>query len=288
MRAVREQAAAEVELSIVIPTHQRPHRLGTCIASLVAQESLSGGLELIVVVDGPDSATEQMLGSLTLPFPLRVIVQDHSGQAAARNRGAEEARGRYLLFLDDDVVVEKRLVAAHLDALRSSDHLVASGGSKVLPSGAPRWARSRQTVWRNHYDRLAAGRQPRFSDTYGGNLSLGRDDFLEVRGFATDLPVEHDVELGYRLTRAGMTLAYVPDAVAARGRPRLARSLRRRCPPSWGREREALSTAPGTLTAPSPRRRGRASEAMDRPPSARPVPPASAASPGRRCQARAE
>ena len=215
MRAVHEQATAEVELSIVIPTHQRPRRLGTCIASLVAQESLSGGLELIVVVDGPDSATEQMLGSLTPPFPLRVIVQDHSGQAAARNRGAEEARGRYLLDLDDDVVVEKRFVAAHLDALRSSDHPVGIGRiEKVLPSGAPRWARSRQTVWRNHYDRLAAGRRPRFSDTYGGNLSLRRDDFLEVRGFATDLPVEHDVELGYRLTRAGMTLAYVPDAVA--------------------------------------------------------------------------
>jgi peptidoglycan/xylan/chitin deacetylase (PgdA/CDA1 family)/GT2 family glycosyltransferase len=214
MRAVPE-ATAGVELSIVIPTYQRPRRLRACIESLIAQKGLQQRLELIVVLDGPYPATEEMLGGLTPPFPLRVVVQDHAGQAAARNRGVEEAQGRYVLFVDDDIVVGERLVAAHLEALRAGDRVVGIGRiDKLLSPRAPHWSRSRQTVWRNHYDRLASGREPRFSDTYGGNLSLPRSDFLAVGGFALDLVVEHDVELGYRLARAGMAFVYIPDAVA--------------------------------------------------------------------------
>ena len=205
----------DVELSIVIPTYKRPRQLRSCIESLVAQERLPQSLELIVVVDGPDAATEAMLESLQLPFPLRVIVQDHGRQAVARNRGVEEARGRYVLFLDDDIVAAEQLVAAHLDALRAGDRVVGIGRiDKVLPPRAPRWARSRQTVMRSHYDRLAAGRAPRFSDTYGGNLSLPRSDFVAAGGLALDLTPEEDVEFGYRLWQAGMTFVYVDDAVA--------------------------------------------------------------------------
>jgi peptidoglycan/xylan/chitin deacetylase (PgdA/CDA1 family)/glycosyltransferase involved in cell wall biosynthesis len=214
MRAV-PGSTADVELSIVIPTYQRPRRLRACIESLIAQERLPPSLELIVVVDGPDPDTEEMLGGLTPPFPLRVVVQDHARQAAARNRGVEEARGRYVLFVDDDVVAGERLVTAHLEALRAGDRVVGIGRiDKVLSPRAPRWSRSRQTVWRNHYDRLAAGREPRFSDTYGGNLSLPRSDFIAVGGFALDLTPEEDVEFGYRLWQAGMTISYVADAVA--------------------------------------------------------------------------
>jgi glycosyltransferase involved in cell wall biosynthesis len=209
---------AEIELSIIIPTHKRSRQLRACIESLLEQEGLPERLELIVVVDGADPETEGTLGSLELPFPLRVVVQDHARQAAARNRGAEEARGRYVLFLDDDVIAECQLVSAHLDALRAGDHIIGIGRiDKVLSQRAPRWSRSYQTVWRDHYDPLAAGREPRFSDTYGGNLSLPRRDFLAAGGFALELTPEEDVEFGYRLWHAGMTFVYVADAVAREG-----------------------------------------------------------------------
>ena len=124
-----------------------------------------------------------MLGSLTPPFPLRVIVQDHSGQAAARNRGAEDARGRYLLFLDDDVVVEKRLVAAHLDALRSSDHLVGIGrivkgaASRALRgAGLGRVRRSGGTITTASPPAASRGS----ATPMAGTCPYGGDDFLEV------------------------------------------------------------------------------------------------------------
>ena len=214
MRPVAGRAGDQVELSIVVPTHGRPELLRGCIQSLAAQESLPRGIELLVVVDGADPATESMLAALATPFPLRVIVQEHARQGAARNRGAQEAKGRYLLFLDDDVVAEQGLPAAHLAALRADERAVGLGRiEKVLPGRAPRWARSRQTAWRSHFDRLAAGREPRFTDCYGGNVSVARAAFLDCGGFAVDLSPEEDVELGYRLAQAGLRFVYLDDAV---------------------------------------------------------------------------
>jgi peptidoglycan/xylan/chitin deacetylase (PgdA/CDA1 family)/glycosyltransferase involved in cell wall biosynthesis len=209
-----ETSRSDAELSIVIPTHGRPGRLKTCIGSVAEQSDLPAGVELIVVVDGGDPATEAMLDSLALPFPLRTVVQERARQAVARNRGAREARGRFVLFLDDDVVAEPGLVAAHMSALRSDEGIVALGRiEKVLPPRASRWARVRQAAWRSHYDRLAAGREPRFTDCYGGNLSLSREAFVAVGGFAPDLTPEEDVELGYRLVEAGLRLVFLANAV---------------------------------------------------------------------------
>jgi peptidoglycan/xylan/chitin deacetylase (PgdA/CDA1 family)/GT2 family glycosyltransferase len=210
-----EDAPEELELSIVIPTHGRPGRLRACLESLARQKELPSSLEVVVVVDGEDPATEAMLASQQFAFPLRVVVQDHARQAVARNRGVAESRGRYVLFLDDDIVAEPGLVAAHLRALRGEDRVVALGRiDKVLRRDAPRWARARQDVWRRHYDRLAEGRAAAFTDCYGGNLSLARDAFTRVGGFAPDLTPEEDVEFGYRLAEAGMKLVHVPDAIA--------------------------------------------------------------------------
>ena len=154
-----------------------------------------------------------MVAGRSDPFPLRVVTQDHAGAAAARNRGAEHAGGRFLLFLDDDVVADPRLVAAHLAAQRRAGGAVGIGRiDKSLRAGAGSWARARQSAWASHYDRLA-GREPRFTDCYGGNLSVTAAGFAAVGGFDPELPVEHDVELGYRLAAGGLRLVYVADAV---------------------------------------------------------------------------
>ena len=133
------------------PDHQRPRRLGTCIASLVAQESLAGRLELIVVVDGPDSATEQMLGSLTPPFPLRVIVQDHSGR---RPRGIAEPRTRGAVTFSSSTTTSWSRRGSSLRTSMRCDRAItwlASGGSKrccprVLRAGLGRVRRSGGTI----------------------------------------------------------------------------------------------------------------------------------------------
>jgi peptidoglycan/xylan/chitin deacetylase (PgdA/CDA1 family)/glycosyltransferase involved in cell wall biosynthesis len=202
------------ELSVVIPTRGRPEWLSACLDALRAQRDADGSFEVVVVADGPDVETESMVAGRNDVFPLRLVTQDHTGAAAARNRGVEHADGRFLLFLDDVVVADPGLVAAHLDVQRRTGGVVGIGRiDKSLREGAARWARARQSAWAAHYDRLAAGRTPRFNDCYGGNLSVPAAGFAAVGGFAADISVEHDVELGYRLAAGGLRLVYVADAV---------------------------------------------------------------------------
>jgi glycosyltransferase involved in cell wall biosynthesis len=89
-----------LDVSVVIPTRNRPALLRRAIAS--ALEQSRPPLEVIVVIDGPDALTCADLSS----FPdnrLRVIALDESaGGAETRNTGVRHAAGKWIAFLDDD------------------------------------------------------------------------------------------------------------------------------------------------------------------------------------------
>ena len=88
------------DVSVVIPTCNRPQLATRAVQSVLAQTH--GALEVVVVVDGPDEATETALAAVGDPR-LRVIVLPTRGKAPnARNVGAREAAGHWTAFLDDD------------------------------------------------------------------------------------------------------------------------------------------------------------------------------------------
>ncbi len=87
-------------VSVVIPTLRRPKLLVRALASVFSQTYKE--LEVIVVIDGPDEETADVLRTLNDPR-LRVIVNSRSLTAAgARNVGADHAKGEWIAFLDDD------------------------------------------------------------------------------------------------------------------------------------------------------------------------------------------
>ena len=88
------------DVSVVIPTCNRPQLATRAVRSVLGQTH--GDLEVVVVVDGPDEATEVALAAIP-DARLRVIVLPERGKAPnARNVGAREAAGRWTAFLDDD------------------------------------------------------------------------------------------------------------------------------------------------------------------------------------------
>jgi glycosyltransferase involved in cell wall biosynthesis/peptidoglycan/xylan/chitin deacetylase (PgdA/CDA1 family) len=202
------------EISVVIPTYQRAALAERCVRALLNEGGPDSSFEVIVVVDGSTDDTQGRLETLG-DQRVRVVTQPRSGAASARNRGAREATGEYVLFLDDDLTPAPGLPAAHEAAQRSAGGVVGLG--RLTYSTAERagaFVRASSAWWNDHYGGLAAGRPPSAIDCYAGNLSVPRAAFLDVGGFATDLPFRHDVELGYRLEQAGLRFAFVPAAVA--------------------------------------------------------------------------
>jgi glycosyltransferase involved in cell wall biosynthesis len=93
------------KISVVVPTYRRPQLLKKCIEALAAQQFAANDYEIIIVSDGPDLQTHDMLNSLeqlTHPFIQYISLVRNSGPAAARNAGWKAANGRLIAFTDDD------------------------------------------------------------------------------------------------------------------------------------------------------------------------------------------
>jgi glycosyltransferase involved in cell wall biosynthesis len=104
--------------SVVIPVYNRADLLKAAIASVLAQSWQF--FEVIIVDDGSVDDVAAAVDSFGDPR-LVFVRQENRGASAARNRGIDQARGRYIAFLDsDDVYLPHHLAAAH-EALGESD-----------------------------------------------------------------------------------------------------------------------------------------------------------------------
>lgn len=103
----------EPTVSIIIPSYQHASVIGACLESIFAQTYTDH--EIIVVNDGSTDATEEAL----VPYMDRIVYvyQENSGAPAARNRGFRDARGKYLLFCDADIVMRPDCLEKMVHAL---------------------------------------------------------------------------------------------------------------------------------------------------------------------------
>ncbi|WP_028575166.1 glycosyltransferase family 2 protein [Desulfonatronovibrio hydrogenovorans] len=96
-----------MKVSVIIPTFNRAGFLKKAVDSVLGQTLAD--LELIVVDDGSEDATRQVLNSFN-DKRLRYYYQENRGVSAARNLGLDKARGKYAAFLDsDDYWLPKKL-----------------------------------------------------------------------------------------------------------------------------------------------------------------------------------
>jgi GT2 family glycosyltransferase len=124
-----------MDLSLVIPTHNRADVLASTLAKLARLDEQTVGerCELIIVDNGSDAPPEPPR-TLDNGIETRVIALGENRSAAARNVGAEQARADWIVMLDDDSSLEKSPAIDTLRAMPSDVHAV--GGEILLPNGA--------------------------------------------------------------------------------------------------------------------------------------------------------
>jgi len=194
-------------ISVIVPAYNAGDTLSSCLSALRAQSLPGAQYEVVVVDDGSTDGT----ADIARQFGARLICQQNAGPAAARNRGAQAARGQILLFTDSDCEPAPDWI----------EHMVAPFGDPELQGakGAYRTrqkelvARFVQLEYEEKYDRLL--RQPwiDFVDTY--SAAYRRDVFLANGGFddAFSAASVEDQEFSFRLARKGYKLAFVPTAI---------------------------------------------------------------------------
>lgn len=114
-----------MKLSIIIPAYNAEAYLPQCLDSILAQEHQD--CEVIVVDDGSTDGTAALLER----YPdVKVVHQENHGMSTARNRGLDEARGEYILFVDSDDL----LTAGALETLvaeLSGEDIIAFNAKKL-------------------------------------------------------------------------------------------------------------------------------------------------------------
>lgn len=139
-RPCKEQSQdrpVEIAASVVVPTRGRPQLLNRCLASLVLQRFDPARFEIIVVDDGPDDETRDVVAGWSAhtaghgPRITYIPSMGPHGPAAARNHGWRAARGTIIAFTDDDTI-------ARTDWLRNGvrafdDGVDAVCGRVVMP-----------------------------------------------------------------------------------------------------------------------------------------------------------
>jgi len=202
-------------LTVIIATYQRERALHRCLQALTRQTLALSEWEVVVVVDGSTDGTLDMLRQHRWPFALNVIEQLNQGHAAALNTGLGAARGRYCLFLDDDIVVDADCLHEHARAQGEYGGVIAMGRLTCsLPPEADGLAHFVAEWWDDrHGDLSRLGRKPMATDCIIANTSVPRDALIAVGGVTTDLSRGFDTDLGARLQAHELCYVYVPLAV---------------------------------------------------------------------------
>lgn len=206
---------SEPSVSVIIPTHNRAAMLLRHLEALARQDWPADDVELIVVADAcqDDTAARAEAFAARAPFALRLISHAARSAAATRQAGARAARGRTLIFLDDDIAVEPGFVRAHL-AAGGPDTVVLGYSRPVLPARPTRWQRDAHRWWEDTFSAFAQpGHRFSYRDFFSGNASLPAALFWRAGGFDPSFNGRlEDYELGLRLIKAGARFRYEPAA----------------------------------------------------------------------------
>jgi glycosyltransferase involved in cell wall biosynthesis len=208
-------------VSVIIPTYNRKDLLRETLDSLAQQTFPENNFEVIVVDDGSTDGTNGAVAA-GFPFPVRYFSQSNQGDASARNFGAQQSQAEFLVFLDDDILLEPDYLSCLLRAHETYHNRIVVGTWNLwqaemsplshninisLPTGAF-YAQSQVGEDPGTFSDNTDGTvELPFRDAYCNNMSLRRRAYFDI-GMMQGLEFSGssmwcDLDFAYRAYRQG-------------------------------------------------------------------------------------
>lgn len=214
-----------MDISVIICTRNRPASLDRVLASAVEMSVRGIRWELLIVDNGSGDEVGKVVDRYKARLPLRMEKQPEPGLSRARNCGVMSARGKHIIWTDDDVILDRRWLLAYSDAIRLRPDAAVFGGKivAVLEPPCTDWFREHlDLLWELTATRdfgpeevplsVADGRVP-----FGANYAVRA---IEQRHFLYDVnlgpgagKVGDEVSVVRSILESGRTGYWIPGAI---------------------------------------------------------------------------
>jgi glycosyltransferase involved in cell wall biosynthesis len=202
------------QLSVVMPLYNEAARIAANVEQTVGVLRMLGPFELILVDDGSVDDSARQIARLAERFPGEVIplALAHAGKGEALRRGAQQARGEFVVFIDADLDLppEQILFFVAIQRVKKADAVI---GSKMHPDSTVDYPLRRRIYSLGYFWLVKALFGLPVRDTQTG-LKLVRRELLlraleqtQSQGFTLDL------ELLVRLVQLGAVMVEAPVVV---------------------------------------------------------------------------
>lgn len=210
-------AVSHPDASFIVCTRNRATALEACIRSIEAacQACTRLSCELVVVDNGSTDDTVGRLARIATKsaLPVTWMVELRPGLAAARNAGMERARGRLLIFIDDDCIVESSYLQDLDRHYSAGERLIIRGGRVDLgnPQDLP------FTIKRSRFRARFTPDVHPGGFVLGCNMTMHREAAIRIGRFderfgaGGPLRSAEDTDYLVRAYRLGIPIEYVPD-----------------------------------------------------------------------------
>jgi glycosyltransferase involved in cell wall biosynthesis len=211
--------------SVALCTHNHADRLVRTLADLNALKQPAAPWEFLVIDNGCRDDTPQLLARHAWPagWQVHVVREDKLGLSNARNRAIAEARGDYVIFMDDDETADPDWLCAYERLIQAHDPDAFGGSIRVMiEDERPKWLSDELLGFLGELQRADAI-QP-LTDPYtsfnGGNFGFRKSVCDTVGGFdallgrkGADNTGGEEVDFYRRLLKAGFKVWWTPEAV---------------------------------------------------------------------------
>ncbi|CAD5251436.1 MULTISPECIES: glycosyltransferase family 2 protein [unclassified Imperialibacter] len=200
---------AKPKYSFIVPVYNRPEELRELLDSLCDQNAEN--FEVIVVEDGSEKRADKVVETFAGRLDLTYLFQPNAGPGAARNNGALQAKGEWLVFLDSDVIVPQGYLAS-LEALPKLPLLF--GGPD---NAAPDFSATQKAINYSMTSFLTTGGirgRKKSMEAYkprSFNMGIESTLFRKIEGFR-GMRFGEDIDLSLRAEKAGVRGVLIEEA----------------------------------------------------------------------------
>ena len=203
--------------SIIIPSYNRPQKIGACLESLSRLDYPRDRFEVIVVDDGSKTSLQPVVASFLDQLDVTLLTQTNAGPAAARNAGAKKARGEFLAFMDDDCTPSPDWLQNLANRFAQiPDHAIGGRTLNSLPEN-PYSTASQNLINAGYAYHNPIPSQASFFAS--DNLAVPAAHFQSIGGFDSTFKTSEDRDFCDRWRHHGFRMAYAPEVLIYHSHP---------------------------------------------------------------------